>query len=596
MAAVLALFAFGAITSSAQAINKNPIAVYPAAGTPVASDSTSFSFRGVKAKNMGPIKVIGSRSGRHGGTRKVHSDGKGVSWIPKKNFQSGENVRVVTKRKLVRAKNGTFKVRIGRFYGKDDKSGKPDEVEVNDGLKSRPDLKPPKLDMVVPGVNAAPGKIFVAPKEEGRVIADNFGRISWFRPIDFEGAGETVENFQAQEWKGRPVLTNYLGSTTARGYSQRGVYEIFNKKYNRIKQFKPGNGYAADTHDFEITPWDTALVLSYRGVKWNTSSAGGGKNGKLMDNVFQEIDLKTGAVLFEWHSIGNVPMNEDNPDTPPEQEENGNWPVWDYFHINAVKPDGKNAFLISGRRNSGIYRIDRKTARNKWYLNGAGNGGDFKVAADATFGYQHDMNRLPNGDISIFDNGIAGGLPTVNEVGSGLVIRLSGKGKNRRADLVQRNLEPTGKGVGSQGSARVLPDGGMFVGWGSTKRATEYDVNGNIVLDMTFDDSPGNSYRAFKSTWNGVPKRRPAIASEATEGGGANVYASWNGSQETTDWKVLTGPNASDLSVAASSSWQNLETMIPVPAIGAVVQVQSIDKDGKVLGESAVTSIGQQSR
>ncbi|MGB0121416.1 MAG: hypothetical protein WBP55_10745, partial [Solirubrobacterales bacterium] len=116
MAAVVVLFAFGAITGSAQAINKKPIAVYPAAGTPVASDSTSFSFRGVKAKNMGPIKVIGSRSGRHGGTRKVHSDHKGVSWIPKKNFVPGENVRVVTKRKLVRAKNGTFKVRIGRFY------------------------------------------------------------------------------------------------------------------------------------------------------------------------------------------------------------------------------------------------------------------------------------------------------------------------------------------------------------------------------------------------------------------------------------------------------------------------------------------------
>ena len=123
--AVAALFAFGALTASAEAKDKKPVSVFPAPKTQVASDDTTFSFRGIRPKNMGPIEVRDRDGNRIGGKRLKHSDGKGVSFIPNGKFEPGEKVRVKTKRGIMLAKNGNFWVRIGRFYGDDDEQAAP---------------------------------------------------------------------------------------------------------------------------------------------------------------------------------------------------------------------------------------------------------------------------------------------------------------------------------------------------------------------------------------------------------------------------------------------------------------------------------------
>ncbi len=124
---------------------------------------------------------------------------------------------------------------------------------------------------------------------------------------------------------------------------------------------------------------------------------------------------------------------------------------------------------------------------------------------------------------------------------------------------------------------------------------TEFAPDGEVVWDATFFNSAVNSYRSFKAPWSGNPQDRPAIASEA-DGGGAKVYASWNGSTAVQAWKVYTGADAGSLSEAASSNWKGLETEIPVPAAGAVFQVAALDAQGNELGRSGVAPLGDQLR
>ena len=102
---------------------------------------------------------------------------------------------------------------------------------------------------------------------------------------------------------------------------------------------------------------------------------------------------------------------------------------------------------------------------------------------------------------------------------------------------------------------------------------TEFAPDGEVVWDATFPSTGQNtnSYRSFKAPWSGKPKDRPAIASEA-DGGGAKVYASWNGSTEVQSWKVYTGANAGSLTEVGSSTWKGLETMIPIPTVDTNVQ------------------------
>ncbi len=354
--ALVAMLSFGAFAGPAQAKNPKPVSVFPAPKTPVASDETTVSFRGLKPKNLGKVRLVGGQTGKVGYTRLRHSDGKGVSIVPKKSFVPGEMVKVRTKKRIKLTKNGNFWVKIGRFYGDDDSDPGPGNPPANDGLKSRPELKPPTLDVLVNKPEASSGKVFFAPKKDGATIADNNGRIRWYRPSGIATKGSEYYNFQPQTYKGRPVLTYWLGASGVAGFSQVGAYEILNNKYKKIATITPGNGYAANIHEFELTGRNTALVQAYRGVEYDLTPVGGAKNGKILDNVVQEIDIKTGAVLFEWHAIGNVGLKASETAPNPDGSR------WDYLHINATKADGKG-ILISGRRTSTVYRVNRKTSK-----------------------------------------------------------------------------------------------------------------------------------------------------------------------------------------------------------------------------------------
>ena len=37
---------------------------------------------------------------------------------------------------------------------------------------------------------------------------------------------------------------------------------------------------------------------------------GGARNGTIQDAIFQEIDLASGQVLLEWHSLDHIPLAE----------------------------------------------------------------------------------------------------------------------------------------------------------------------------------------------------------------------------------------------------------------------------------------------
>ena len=66
-----------------------PVSVYPAPGVRTASPQTQISFRGVSADELGTVVVTGSRSGRHTGVVRAHSDGGGASFLPAKPFRAG---------------------------------------------------------------------------------------------------------------------------------------------------------------------------------------------------------------------------------------------------------------------------------------------------------------------------------------------------------------------------------------------------------------------------------------------------------------------------------------------------------------------------
>ena len=72
----------------------NPVTVSPLPGTPDASPDTQISFLGGAGTQVASVRVVGSRSGVHGGRLEAYSTGAGESFLPAKPFVSGERVSV----------------------------------------------------------------------------------------------------------------------------------------------------------------------------------------------------------------------------------------------------------------------------------------------------------------------------------------------------------------------------------------------------------------------------------------------------------------------------------------------------------------------
>ena len=89
-------------------------------------------------------------------------------------------------------------------------------------------------------------------------------------------------------------------------------------------------------------------------------------------------------MLFEWHSFGNVSVEESNIPVPTQKGAE-----WEYFHANAVDLDSDGNFLVSSRNTSTVYKIDRATGKIMWRLGGKKS--DFKLGPGVRFDWQHSI-------------------------------------------------------------------------------------------------------------------------------------------------------------------------------------------------------------
>jgi hypothetical protein len=569
----------GALTSTAnEAAQAVPVAAFPSPGTVSASASTQISLRGVAADQIGTVTVTGSRSGDVPGELRAHSDGKGASFLLGERLRGGERVTVRTGLSVRGGRDGDYTFTVGR---------RPAPRQVNDGtlplptlppgatdkFRSNPDLKSPVVRITQPARNTAPGTILLAPfspkgspNPDGPMIVDDRGDLIWFNPLR---RGTAVTDLKVQELDGRRVLTWWQGRF-ALGWGY-GEYPVLDETYREVARVKAANGYQADLHELTITPQGTALVMAYDRVYTDLRSVGGVRNGVAMDNIVQEIDLKTGLVLYEWHSLGRIALNDSR--IPPRGRTS-----WDYFHINSIDVDSDGNLLISARSTCAIYKLDRTTGALIWTLGGEES--DFRMNRRTRFCFQHDARRAGPGVISLFDN--SAGPPAVRKQSRAIKLRVDERRKTVR--LVKQYQHPGRISAPNQGSTRVLPNGNVFVGWGAAPVFTEYTAGGQILFNGRLTKGKGN-YRAIRAQWTGRPATPPDIATQR-RGDRVAVFASWNGATEVARWEVLAGPSAEALQPAGSARRTGFETTLSVPAGQAFVAVRGLDSAGNVLGTS----------
>ena len=357
---------------------------------------------------------------------------------------------------------------------------------------------PPPITIVTPGANNHNGDIFIAPFGDqstyanGPEIIDNSGNVIWFHPVP---AGQEAADFRTQTYHGQPVLTWWQG--TGLGGLASGTDYIYNDHYQQIATVHAGNGLSADGHEFLLTPQNTALILAYTTATADLTSIGGPPDQTVVDGIVQEIDIRTGKVLFQWNSADHVPYSDSQAPLPASPAT-----PWDWFHINAVHLAWDGSLLIDARNTWATYDVNRRTGAINWELGGKHSTFTVQAApgqtldsANEIFAWQHDPEQVGPDTFTWFDNEAA---PTELPYSRSVTVVLNHRDKT--ATLAAANNQPAGLSAGSQGNAQTTGNGDLFVGWGALPYFSEFSPSGQLLFNAEFPAGV-NTYRAYRLPW-----------------------------------------------------------------------------------------------
>ncbi|KAF1345153.1 ASST-domain-containing protein, partial [Delphinella strobiligena] len=390
----------------------------------------------------------------------------------------------------------------------------------------------------------------------------------------------------AQETIGATVQTcngtDYLTWWAGKGLWGRkaGRYYITNNDYELVYNFSAIGLEYGDAHEFVLTPQCTALITSYQQRSYDLTMYNI-TDGWLLDSYFQEIDLATNELLFEWRASDHIKLEDSYLTTNMSGQGKKEWDGWDYFHINSVEKDLRGNYLISSRHMHALYYIDGKTGETKWTLGGKSN--EFKDLSEGKaidFAWQHHARWVSENltSISLFDNRNSKYVYADDPVSRGMIIDLDVTA--RSVSLAAEYRAPDDIVSIREGSMQLLSDtpGNAMVGWGNEPGFTEYSANGTILFDVRLgplleDRGTADNYRALKVNWTGSPTWAPKIAAGSNKTSlmlplalsneslipivNDTAFFSWNGATDLAKWIILTSSNSSHLN-ATSDIWKTV--------------------------------------
>ena len=119
-------------------------------------------------------------------------------------------------------------------------------------------------------------------------------------------------------WDGLPGAGYALGDVLI-------LDEQYHLRYNVTSVGASG----ADMHEAALTEEGTVIFTVYQEKSWDTTSLGGNEHGSIMDSGFQEVDLETNELIFEWYASDYFDITDSNREFYGKS--------FDFAHINSVE-------------------------------------------------------------------------------------------------------------------------------------------------------------------------------------------------------------------------------------------------------------------
>ncbi len=332
---------------------------------------------------------------------------------------------------------------------------------------------------VITNNNPYPGKIFIHSMSEYMSILDTTLNYYWVINNNNKGMDFKYNNSKLSFFH-KP----YYGSSQA-------YWIIADHNMIEIDSIQCTQGLT-DYHDMVITDNNTYILQSYNNEVIDLTSVGGSEF-EVVSSILriQEFDFNHN-LIFDWYASDHLNIYDyDNlfiGNIPGQTE---------WMHGNSIEVDYDNNLIISNRKSSEIIKIDRQTGDVVWIMGGPTN--EFTILNDPLNGvsWQHNVSRLENGNILVFDNG------NYHTPHTSRAVEYQIDEENKIATLVWEYQNPYDYKSKAMGSAQRLPNGNTLINWGTIQiegvnmgaNIMEVDYDKNIVLEIQYD-----TYQSYKVT------------------------------------------------------------------------------------------------
>ncbi len=259
----------------------------------------------------------------------------------------------------------------------------------------------PPLDVVIYDSSATEGYFFLSPYTNGffssynrsHQILDKYGRMIFYQIITDANLNPTID-FKLQP-DGR---MSYFNTNSQKSFFMDSTFTV-------VDSLSCVN-FVTDQHDLQVLPNNHYLMIAKESRIMNLTSyhwfginhtLPGSANADVTGVVIQEFD-ENKSLVWEWKSHDHFQFGDVDP-------------MWllnpnkvDWTHANAIELDKDGNVLLSLRHFNEITKIDHSTGNIIWRLGGKQN--QFTFPNDPVrFTGQHDIRRVSDTSISIFDNG-----------------------------------------------------------------------------------------------------------------------------------------------------------------------------------------------
>lgn len=390
------------------------------------------------------------------------------------------------------------------------------------------------------------------------LIIDGKGELVYYKQIP---DCASVTDFRKQA---DGSLSYWEGIQPAPGIFDGSIYRM-NDRYQVTQAIT--SAVFLDNHEFIVLPNGNYLYLLY--VFGHRQGTIPGQT-TVADVIIRETS-QSGEIIFDWRSWDHIPLldTDDRYITAT--------PIIDYMHSNALEVDTDGNILLSSRHLNEITKIDRQTGEIIWRLGGKRN--QFTLTNGTRwFSHQHDVRRLPNGNLSIFDNGNFLSPPYSRYVEYEI--------DEERKEITRTREISEGLFSFAMGSARNLEDGKVLIGWGaySQPAVSEYNAENTETFRLSLE-SGKYSYRAYGEQWAGHPLTQPVLIHD-----NGTLYYSWNGDTEAAGYLVYGGSVVPD-SLLVVQSKTGFEDNFPVRSGLCAYRVVFLDEQGDALAESNIVTV-----